>query len=140
MDEVVGIADADVAAVYASFDDAVRSALLELRRLVLETADATHGVGAVEEALRWGQPAFLTTETRSGSTIRLAPTGPDSAADCAMYFICNTNLVDSFRALFGSTFSYDGNRALLFSVGDELPEDELRECVAMALTYHLTKA
>ena len=28
-------------------------------------------------------------------------------------------------------------RALIFAVGDRLPVDELRECIAMALTYHL---
>jgi hypothetical protein len=57
-----------------------------------------------------------------------------------MYFICHTNLVAAFKGLFGDLFSYDGNRALMFDVGDEVPENELRECVAMALTYHLNKS
>ncbi len=39
--------------------------------------------------------------------------------------------------LFGDTFTYDGERALLFRAGEPLAEDELRECVAIALTYHL---
>lgn len=129
----------DVAAVFASYPDALRSALLALRRLILDTADATAGVGAIEETLKWGQPSYLTSETRSGSTIRVAPARSASTDDYAMYFICHTNLVESFEVLFGDVFTYDGRRGLRFSVGDNLPENELRECVAMALTYHLNR-
>lgn len=53
-----------------------------------------------------------------------------------MYFICHTNLVESFKSLFGTVLTYDGARGLLFSVGSSIPENELRQCVAMALTYH----
>lgn len=86
--------------------------------------------------MKWGQPAYLTSETRSGSTIRVAATEPGSKHDHAMYFICHTNLVEAFRDLFGDVFTYEGHRALLFKVSDEVPDKELRECVAMALTYH----
>jgi hypothetical protein len=116
----------------------VQRRLLFLRQLILETAEEI-GVGAIEETLKWGQPAYLTSETRSGSTIRIAPTGPGSKDDFAMYFICHTNLVEAIQGLFGGVFTYDGNRALLFRAGDELPENQLRECVTMALTYHRSK-
>jgi hypothetical protein len=116
----------------------VQRRLLFLRQLILETAEEI-GVGAIEETLKWGQPAYLTSETRSGSTIRIAPTGPGSKDDFAMYFICHTNLVEAIQDLFGGVFTYDGNRALLFRAGDELPENQLRECVTMALTYHRSK-
>ena len=131
--------EADVAAVFASYPEAVRAELLVVRRLILDTADALDGVGAIEEALKWGQPSYLTSETGSGSTIRIAATKPDSLHDYAMYFICHTNLVDTFKHLFGDVFTYERNRALLFTLGNALPENELRECVAMALTYHQTK-
>jgi len=49
-------------------------------------------VGVISEALRWGQPAFLTEETGSGSTIRIAPTSADADHDYAMFFICHTTL------------------------------------------------
>lgn len=131
---------AAVAKVFAIYPDAVREALLVLRRLILDTADGIEGVGAIEEALKWGQPSYLTRDTGSGSTIRIAPTGPDSAHDYAMYFICRTNLVRTFRMLFGDVFTYEKDRALLFTVKEPPPTNELRECVAMALTYHLSKA
>lgn len=129
----------DVEAVFASYSEAVRAELLALRQLIIDTADAIEGVGAIEETLRWGQPSYLTSETGSGSTIRIAATGPESAHDYAMYFICHTNLVQTFEHLFGDVFTYEQNRALLFRVGHALPEEELRECVAMALTYHQSK-
>jgi len=46
----------------------------------------------------------------------------------------------TFCTLFGDVFTYEKDRALLFRVDESLPTNELRECVAMALTYHLPKA
>jgi len=136
MDE---ISDPDVAAVFAGYDNAVRPGLLLLRSLILDAAAFTDGVGALEETLKWGQPAYLTSQTRSGSTVRLGQLGPGGSHDFAMYFICNTDLVDGFEATFGDLFRYADNRALLFSVGEKLPIEELTECVAQALRYHLDK-
>lgn len=126
-----------VADAFVAYEPKVAEALLRLRQLILSTATETEGVGAIEEGLRWNQPSFLTTESGSGSTIRVAPTSAKSSHDFAMFFICNTSLVSGFKDQFGDTFSYDGNRALLFNVGDELPLDELRQCVTQALTYQL---
>ena len=139
MAEPVPIGSSEVAAVFASYPDLLRPGLLALRQLILDTAVETEGVGPIEEALRWGQPSYLTSETGSGSTVRIAPTGPTSAFDYAMYFICHTNLVESFERLFGDVFTYEKDRALLFSVDESPPTNELRECVAMALTYHSPK-
>lgn len=133
------IESADVATVFASYPEAVRPRLFAVRQLILDTAEETSGVGAIEETLKWGQPAYLTSETGSGSTIRIAPAGPASGHDYAMYFICHTDLVQTFEHMFGDAFTYERNRALLFKVGDDIPQAELRACVAMALTYHQSK-
>ncbi|MBH0009730.1 DUF1801 domain-containing protein [Salinibacterium sp. SWN1162] len=130
----------EVAATFGDYPEPMRSELLALRELVLATASETEGVGAITESLKWGEPAYLTKETRSGSTIRIAPTNAKSAHDYAMFFICSTNLVNDFRAQFGDMFAYEGERAVLFTVGDSVPVDELRECVRQALTYHLRRA
>lgn len=133
----LSLANPEVSAVFASYDDSVRAELLVLRQLILDTTAETPGVGPVEETLKWGQPSYLTSTTRSGSTVRIAPTSAGSDHDYAMFFICHTDLVERFRAMFGDALNYDGNRALMFSVGEGIPENELRECIAMALTYHL---
>lgn len=138
-DSVSGGMPEVVAEVFNSYPDELRSRLLALRQLILDTADGLEGVGPIEETLKWGQPSFLTSETRAGSTIRIAPAGSRSTHDYGVYFICSTNLVSSFQNVFGDLFDYEKNRALLFLLNDALPTDELSVCIAMALTYHLSK-
>jgi len=80
------------AAVDAAFDACskpIKTKLLALRRLILDTAKTTKGVGRIEEALKWGQPSYLTPETGSGSTIRIDRV---KSADnqVAMFFHCQT--------------------------------------------------
>lgn len=127
----------EVAAVFDASNEQVRNQLLSLRQLILRTANETEGVGAITETLKWGEPAYLTGETRSGTTIRIAAAKPEADHDVAMFFICHTNLVDRFEGLFGDALRYEGGRALLFSIGEPVPEAELRACIEMALTYHL---
>ena len=126
-----------VDAVFDACPNPVKAKLLALRRLILDTARATKGVGAIEEALKWGQPSYLTTQTGSGSTIRIDRV---KSADnqLAMFFHCQTDLVATFRELYPE-LAYSGNRAILLDACKKLPEAELRHCVALALTYHLRK-
>lgn len=132
------IADLAVAAVFDAYPEPVRGRLMDLRRLILDTARATEGVGAVEETLKWGQPSYLTTESKSGSTIRIdqVKSGP---GDYAIYFNCQTDLIETFRAEHGDALTFSGNRAILFRAGKRLPAAILRRCIARALTYHRSK-
>ena len=101
-------------------------------------ASETKGVGRLEEALRWGQPSYLTTDSRSGSTIRLG--WAKSPQDrYAMYFHCQTTLVDTFKEMYRSEFRFEGNRSIVFDGDDEIPFEELSHCISLALTYHLDK-
>ncbi|WP_158560370.1 hypothetical protein [Paenibacillus contaminans] len=36
-------------------------------------------------------------------------------------------------------FNYEGNRAIVFAEIDEIPVVELKQCIALALTYHTRK-
>jgi hypothetical protein len=132
-----GFSDPKVEAVFSAYPKPLRTKLLALRRLIFETAKATGGVGALQETLKWGQPSYLTPESRSGSTIRIDQVKAE-AGQVAVYFHCQTNLVETFRELYPE-LRYSGNRAILLDAGDRLPEAELRHCVALALTYHLGK-
>ena len=125
-----------VSAAFEACPPAIRARLLTVRRLIFETAAATEGVGPLTETLRWGQPAYLTAATGSGSTIRLG--WPRAAPErCAVYFHCGTTLVATFRALFSNELAFEGNRAILLGASDPLPESPLAACLAIALTYHL---
>ena len=128
----------DVAAVFDSYPTDVRKPLLRLRQLILETAASTDGVGALEETLKWGQPSYLTAKPKTGSTIRIDRV-KGREGKYALYVHCQTNLVSTFREIYPDSFSYEGNRGIVFDAGDSLPEDELRHCISLALTYHLRK-
>jgi hypothetical protein len=132
-----GSPNAALDGVFDAYPKPVKAKLLALRRLIFDTARATRGVGALEEALKWGQPSYLTTESKSGSTIRIDQVKAE-AGQYAVYFHCQTDLVETFRELYPK-LSYSGNRAILLDAAEKLPEAELRHCVALALTYHLRK-
>jgi Domain of unknown function (DU1801) len=128
--------DTRVAAVFEAYPPAVRKTLLAIRKLIFATAAKTKGVGPLEETLKWGQPSYLTAETKSGSTVRIDAVKGDDR-QCAVHFICHTNLVVRFRELYGARLRLEGNRSILLATDAPLPGAELRHCIAMALTYKL---
>lgn len=130
--------DVSVRSVFEAYPVTVRTSLLRLRDLILETAAATEGVGPLEETLKWGQPSYLTPKTKSGSTIRIDQVKGE-AGRYALYCHCQTSLIENFRALYPEDFRFEGNRALLFDAENPPPEDALRHCIALALTYHARK-
>src|SRR5665213_64929 len=130
--------DPAVKAAFEAYPRPLKAKLLALRRLILDTADTVEGVGPLEESLKWGQPSYLTSETKSGSTVRIDRI-KSTANQYAVYFHCQTNLVETFRELYPTELSYSGNRAIILSADDAGPEPALRHCVALALTYHLSK-
>jgi hypothetical protein len=130
--------DPAVDAVFDAYPKPLRTKLLALRRLIFDTAKNTKDVGALQETLKWGQPSYLTTESKSGSTIRIDRV-KSSAKQVALYFHCQTDLVATFRELYPNELAYSGNRAVILDADDELPEVPLRHCVGLALTYHLRK-
>ena len=130
--------DSAIEAIFAAYPKPVRTKLLALRRLIFDTAKTTGGVGPLEEALKWGQPSYLTSKTRSGSTIRIDQV-KSVANQYAVYFHCQTDLVATFRELYPREFRYGGNRSILFNADDVIDEPALRHCLALALTYHLNR-
>ena len=112
---------------------------MALRALIFEVAAATEGVGRLEETLKWGEPAYVTSQSKSGSTIRIG-WKKSRPAQYAMYFNCQTTLVDSFKTLFPAEFAFEGNRAIVFDESDVVPVDSLSNCIVSALTYHRVKA
>ncbi len=82
-----------------------------------------------------GTAQFRSKTKGLGSSVRI-----DSREDgISIYFICNTGLVDQFREIYPDTFNYIGNREIHFALDDDLHEDELSHCIAMALMYHANK-
>jgi hypothetical protein len=107
--------------------------LQPLRQLVLDTA-AARGVGAVEESLKWGEPSYAPLKKGVGSSVRIAPRRDGKVS---MNFICHTGLVAKFRELYADRLEFEGNRTIIIDPAAPLPKEELRHCVALALTYFL---
>jgi hypothetical protein len=129
--------DARVAAIFEAYPPALRRRLAALRDLVFKTAETTEGVGRLTETVKWGQPSYLTEETGSGTTVRIDRM---KASDgYAIFFHCQSGLVDEFRQLYPDTFQFQGNRAIVFDLGQTPPSRELGHCIALALTHHARK-
>jgi Domain of unknown function (DU1801) len=129
--------DTTVASVFTAYPPGLRTKLMALRDLVFDTAARTEGVGRLTETPKWGQPSYRTEETGSGTTVRIDRL--KSADGYAVYFHCQSGLVGQFRELYPDTFSYEGQRAIVFEAGDRVPARELRHCLALALTHHARK-
>ena len=129
---------AAVAEIVRAYPKPVQAKLLTLRTLIYAIAAQTEGVGTLEETLRWGQPSYLTSASKSGSMIRIDRYRNDDSR-CALYFLCQTTLVDSFKEMFGDQLAYEGNRAVIVDVGAALNTAVLTQCIEMALTYQRRK-
>lgn len=126
--------DPAVEAVFAAYPEPEQKNLLLIRDRIFRIAKKTAGVGRLLETLKWGQPAYLTPETKSGSTIRL---GLPKTGGYAVFVHCQTTILSDFKQVFPDDFAYDGNRAVHFDV-DHPPEFlKLDMLINGALTYHL---
>jgi hypothetical protein len=132
------IDNSDVAAVFQEYPPKFKKNLLRLRKIIFDTAKEIEQIEELVETLKWGEPIYLPKKKNIVTTIRIhwLRTKPNQYG---MYFNCNTSLIPRIKRRFGNTFAYEGKRAIVFNEGDDLPSSELRECVKMALTYHLDK-
>lgn len=128
--EKIEFQDGAVAAVFNGFGAEARAGLLSIRARIFKVARETQAVAPLEEALRWGQPAYLTS---TGSTIRL---GVPKTGGVAVYTHCQTSIMRDFREVFPA-LDFEGNRAVKFAPGEDLPLDKLEFLIRRALTYHL---
>ncbi len=121
--------------IFSAYSPQQTDRLQALRKLVHETADGISEVQKAEECLKWGQASFVAKPEKTGSTVRI-----DAKDDgVSVYFMCNTSLVSQFREIYPDVFTYFGNREIHFGADDDVPTEELRHCIGMALTYHLRK-
>ena len=120
--------------VFARFPAPERAGLLILRRLIFEVAEADPEIGPIEEALRWGQPAYLTRETGAGSTLRL---GLPRIGGFALFVHCRTSLIADFRPVAPPDLRFEGNRAVLFSDAAQIDLSALGVLIRSALRWHL---
>jgi hypothetical protein len=91
-------------------------------------------VGALDETLKWGQPSYLTTASKSGTTLRI---GVPKQGGCAIYAHCATTVISGYAETFASLDVIEGNRAVYFASARDVVPDRIRLLIRHALTYHL---
>lgn len=124
-----------VKAKFEAYPKNIKQKMKILKDLILETAAEIESIDEIEETLKWGEPSYI---AKKGSTIRM-DWKTKTPHQYAMYFNCNTSLVETFKSVYGNLFKYEKNRAILFSLDDEIPKKELKDCIEMALKYHTLK-
>ncbi|EDZ47053.1 conserved hypothetical protein [Rhodobacterales bacterium Y4I] len=127
-------ASPDIEAAFDVPDGQDRAGLLALRQLIFDTAAQTPEAGRIEEALRWGQPSYLTPESRTGSTIRL---GIPQGARFALFVHCQSRLIPEFAAAFPAWDRFEGTRAVLFNDPREVEPVRHGWLIKRALTYRI---
>ena len=123
-----------VAKAFECFAPAHQRQLLKLRKLIFDIANANPAIGKLAETLKWGQPSYLTEETKSGSTIRL---GTRKTGGYAIFVHCQTTIIRDFQQVFTGEFTYDGNRAICFLDDEGFDAEKISVMIERALTYHL---
>jgi hypothetical protein len=119
---------------FESYPDPSKQKLLMLRDLILTIAKDDE-LGDVEECLKWGEPSYI---SKVGSTVRIDWKAKDPEY-CGIYFNCQSRLIEVFKVLYPGEFIYQGNRAILLPLNDEINLAALKDCLAKALNYHTVK-
>ncbi len=106
-----------------------------LRSLILDVANEIEDLQELVETTKWGEPSYV---TKHGSTIRMdwKEKTPDKYY---LFFTCSTSLVSSFKMMVGDQLQFEGNRAIVLSIKEVVPETPLRKCISLALRYHKLK-
>ena len=126
--------DINVEKKFASYPADVAAQLKTLRELILSVAKQD-GIEDITETLKWGEPSYL---SNSGSAVRFDWKAKTPDQYC-MYFNCKTTLVATFKEIYGDIFTYEGNIAIVFTMGQVIPLQELLHCISMSLRYKKIK-
>lgn len=138
MMQQTAITNPSVQAVFDDYSGVIRDKLFALRDLIFGVVAENPEIGDIEETLKWGQISYRPIKKRVGTTIRIGQQ-KDSDTGYALYVPCSTSLLDTYRQMFSDTLEYEGDRAILLSTEHDIPEDLIKQCIHLALTYHLNK-
>jgi hypothetical protein len=119
---------------FDEYPGSARAKLEEVRNLVFKVATELD-LGEVEESLKWGEPSY---SVKTGTPLRM-DWKLKSPNNYYLFFNCKTKLVDAFRELYGEVLEFQGNRAIVLSLSEPLPEAIIKHCLELALTYQQRK-
>lgn len=128
--------DLEIKKIFDNYPDPIRKKLLLLREWIFEVAESNTEIGHINETLKWGEPSYLTSNPKSGTSIRIG--WKKNIPEKYMMFVnCKTSLIANFAAQFGDILEYQGNRAIIFDIKIDLNPLIIKDCIFQALTYHV---
>ena len=134
------VAEFQLAAVktfYNSQPEWCRVPLLMLREWIFDAGRDNPTIGAISEEMAWGQPSYVTQETKTGTPLRL---GKFDNENIGVYFQHHTRLAACYHAAYGDVVRVH-DRGVMVLVPDIMAiETTIRHCITLGLTYHLWDA
>ncbi len=122
---------------FEAMSSVLHHCLAALRGPIFDVAARDDRSGPMHEAPKRGEPARLPQSTERGSAVR--PGVPRDGTDCcALHSICNTSMVDRFRARLPE-LDCVGNRAVPVDP-DAPPPGAIGLCIAAVLSSHPVRA
>lgn len=107
---------------------------LEIRALIYDTAKI-EGTEIIEENLKWGEPSF---KAPNGTPIRI-DWKEKTPNKFYIFFNCSTIMIETCKVLYDSELIFEGNRAIVLNLTDEIPKQILQHCFSLAIKYHNLK-
>jgi hypothetical protein len=126
--------DINVQQKFNSYPPDISALLYSIRALIFNVAKKD-GITDITETLKWGEPSYV---SKIGSTIRI-DWKPKYPNQYFIFFNCKTSLVETFKQIYGDIFNYEGNRAIIFTINQLIPIEELANCISMSLRYKKIK-
>jgi len=125
---------AEIKEKFDSYPEHIRPLILQLRELVFSVAKELN-LGEIDETLKWREPSY---QVKSGSPVRM-DWKSKSPNQYFLFFHCQTKLIDTFRELYSEALEFEGNRAIVLRVNDDIPNKVIRHCIELAMTYKNVK-
>lgn len=120
----------EVEAVFNQYSPQCKEALLTIRQLIIDISAELTPHEKLVENLKWNQPTYT---AKAGTPIRI---GIFEETKIALFFHCQTTLIEQFRELFADSLVFSKNRAIIMDPTKPLPINDLKLCIQMGLTYH----
>jgi len=127
----------EVKEIFSAYPEIVKDKLMFLRELIFQVAEENDEIGKIEETLKWGDPSYLTSAPKSGTTVRLSSVRAHDKK-FAISIHCQTSLMSDFKEIYPE-LEYEGNRSIIFDVGTDFSKETVRHFIFLALTYHHRK-
>ena len=126
--------DLNVKQKFETYPSEIKTLLLALREVIYTVATELD-IKDLQETLKWGEPSYI---NKIGSTVRFdwKQTSPEQFY---LYFNCKTTLVETFKEIYGDNLKFEGNRAIVVNINEEVPWNKMKHCISLSLRYHQLK-